>query len=111
MVIAGRFRRFFRLLRILGRTWIGVRILHIASIKGSRGIGVLVFALDGKEVTRARFRTVETEVVVYFKVEVVAMVIETTGTSTARLNQYLRKNKRRNRSQTRRWGPLKLKPL
>jgi hypothetical protein len=76
VVIPGRFRRFLRLLCSLGSSWIGVRTLRI--VRGSRGTGGLVFALDGREVTGAGFRVVETEVVVDFKVEVVATVIETT---------------------------------
>jgi hypothetical protein len=110
VVIPSHFRKFFRLLCSLGRSWIIVRFLRIASIRGSRGIGGLVFTQDSREVTRAGFRVVETEVVVDFKVEVVAIVIETTGTSTIKQNQYLRKN-RRNPFQIRRRGPLKLKPL
>jgi hypothetical protein len=46
------------------------------------------------EVTGVGFRVEETEVVVDFKVEVVATMIETIGISIVHRNQLLRKNKR-----------------
>jgi hypothetical protein len=112
VVILDRFRRSFRLLCSLGRTWIGARILRIASIKGSRETGVVFFILDGKDrVIGAGFCAVETKVAVDFKAEVVVTVIETTGTNTVRTSKCLRKNRRRNPTPIRRQSPLKSKPL